>query len=240
MLFLILIALGTPGVQHQSPAKVLFDDHAIVKPRRIKKTRGTGEDRYTTVIIRPVVTGLRPPVLKNIQRELELKKVLGNHYHFYKHRWMHSFDCRVTYNRDHILAIRFTWNAYFADHEKAMAFDLRDGSLIEGYDLFREDKIPELVQLIDQKLQAELEQMARDYEGKRDIKYAWQTQGSPLKFTADYLTDLAINDKGITFYYDPYFSHTAAWAEPDGHYFFKYSELKNYLKPGSVVSQFAE
>jgi hypothetical protein len=216
MLLLVLIVLAIPGPQKQSPPKEVLVDHAIVTPSRLEKTHGTGEDRCTDVMIRPVVTGLRPPILKRIRSELELKKVLGGQYLFYKNHYMFGFDYRVTYNRNHILAIAFSWNAYFAEHEKAVVFDLRDGNLINAQNLFREDKIPELVKQIDQKLQDELAQMLRDYKGQRDLKYAWESGNMPLNFTLDDLADLAIDDKGITFFYDPNFSHTAAWAEPRG------------------------
>ena len=240
MLFLILIALAVPGTHNQSSAKAGFDDHAIVSPRRIEWTTGKGEDRDTTVMIRPVVIGLRPSVLERIHKELEVKRILGPSYVFYKHRQMFGLDYRVTHNRNHILAITFSWNAYFADHEKGVVFDLRDGSLITAQDLFREEAVPELLKLINQKLQAELEQMIRDYEGKRDIRYALKADNSPLTFTAEDLVEFQINEKGITFFYDAGFHHSLHWAEPEGRYFFKYSELKNLLKPGTVVSQFVE
>ena len=236
MLLLILIALAIPGLQSQSPPQL--DDHAIIKPRRTEKTHGSGEDRCTDVMIRPVVTGLRPPILKKIRKELELKKVLNEQYMFYKNHYMFGFDYRVTYNRNYILAITFSWNAYFADHEKAVAFDLRDGSLIKPEDLFHEDRVPELVKLIDQKLQAELQQMIRDREG--NIEFAWKAENATLRVTSDDLVEFAISDKGITFFYDPHFSHQRAWAEPEGRYFFTYSELKSFLKPKSVVSQFVK
>ena len=193
-------------------------------------------------MIRPIVTGLPEPVLKQIRKELELKKVLGWQYHFYKHRDMDGFDYRVTYNRNRILAMTFSWNAYFADHERPLVFDLRDGSLINTQDLFLEDKIPELAKLVDQKLQAELQQMIRDFEksGSGNIEFYWKAENASLKITPDDLAKIAINDKGITFFYDAGFHHTRAWAEPEGRYFCTYSELKSFLKPDTVVSQFVK
>jgi len=241
MLILILIALAILGLHRQSPPKVgPFDDHAIITPRRIERSHGRGEDRHTAILIRPVVSGLRAPVLKTIRKELELKKILGSQYIFYKNHYMFDFDYRVTYNRNHILALEFSWIAYFADHEKPVIFDLRDGSLIKAQDLFREEQIPELVKLIDHKLQAELEQMLSDHDRSQDLKYIWKAENALLRFTAEDLAELAINDKGITFFYDPGFHHTTAWAEPEGRYFFTYSELKNLLKADTVVSQFVE
>ena len=242
MLLLIFIALAIPGALHQSRPQILSHDHAIVTPRRIEKNYGRGEDRYTVVMIRPIVTGLPEAVLKRIRKELELKNVLADHYHFYKHRYMGGFDYRVTYNQNHILAITFSWNAYFADHERPMIFDLRDGSLITVQDLFREDKIPELATLVDQKLQAELQQMIRDYSasGSGNIEFVWKAENAALRITPDDLAEIAINDKGIAFFYKARFHHSRAWAEPPGRYFFTYNELKPFLKPDTVVSQFVK
>jgi hypothetical protein len=228
MLLLILIALAS-----------LFNDQAIVTPRRTERTSGKGEDRSSVVMIRPVVTGLPPPALKKIRKELELKNILRGQYRLYKARWMGDFDYRVTYNRNYILSLEFNWNAYFADHERFITFDLRDGSLIKGEDLFREDRTTELAKLVDQKLQARLEQMIQDYEGPLDLREVWKRNG-PVTFTTDDIGEFSINDKGITFLYDPHFSHVDAWAEPEHRYFFKYSELKSFLKPDSVVSQFVK
>ena len=240
MLLLILIAIVILGAQNQSPPKVLFNDQAIVTPRRTEKTHGSGEDRCTDVVIRPVVTGLRPSILKRIRKQLELKNVLGWQYSLYKNHWLYGFDYRVTHNGNHILAIRFNYNAYFADREKALVFDLRDGSLVKAKDLFREESISELAKLVDKKLQAELEQKVRDYEGPADLKYIWKAHNARLTFTADDIFEFDVNDKGITFFYTEGLHHTMAWAEPEGRYFLKYSELKDFLKPGTVVSQFVE
>src|SRR5688572_13064008 len=101
MLVLILIALASFGLQKHSPPKVeRFDDHAIVTPRRIERSRGRREDRNTAIFIRPVVSGLRAPVLKKIRKELELKKILGLQYFHYKNHYMFDFEYNVTYNRN--------------------------------------------------------------------------------------------------------------------------------------------
>ena len=240
MLFLILIALAIPGTHNQSPAKASTDDHAIVTPRRIERTIGRGEDRQTTVMIRPVVKGLPEPFLKRIRKEFELKKVLGQYYEFYKDHELFGLDYRVTYNQHYILAITFSWNAYFAEHRKGMTFDLRNGSLIKPQDLFRDDEVAGLVKLIDQKLQAELEQILHDYKGPLDLNYLLKDLAPPLRGTFDDLVEFALNDKGITFFYYAGYHHTLARFEPKGRYFFKYSEIKSFLKPNSVVWQFVQ
>jgi hypothetical protein len=237
---LLPILIGLTIVFPQAPSKALVADRAIITPRRIEKTHGSGDDRCTDVVIRPIVSGLPNPVMKRIRSELELKKVLGEQYELYKNHYTFGFDYGVTYNSNHILAITFKWNAYFANHEKALVFDLRDGRLIKAQDLFREEQLAELIVEIDKKLQTELAQMIRDYEGKRDIEYAWKSENIPLKITLDDLTDFMIDDKGITFFYDPHFGHQSAWAEPEGRYFFKYSELKSFLKSDTVVTQFTK
>ena len=241
MLVLTLIALTIFGPQRQSPPKVeRLDDHAVVTPRRIERPHGKGEDRQTAVFILPVVSGLRAPVLKKIRKELELKKILGWQYVYYKTHNMFGFEYQVTLNRNHILSIVVSWNAYFADHEKPVVFDLGDGRLINAQDLFRDEQIPELVKVIDHKLQVELEEMVREHDRGLELKSRWKMENALLKFQPEDLAEFALDDKGITFFYNAGFHHTSAWAEPEGRYFFRYSELKNFLKADTLVSQFVE
>lgn len=240
MLLLILIALAIPGAPNQSRAKVLSHDHAIVTPRRIERAHGKGEDRWEDVTILPVITGLPPQVLKRVRKEVELKNVVGGFfYKVYKARQLINFDYRVNYNRHQILSMTFTWNAMFNHYERLFVFDLRNGDELEAEDLFREDQVDELVKLIDQKLRNEVEQMIREYKGDGDFRGMLEAQGR-MTVTPDDLAQFQINDKGITFFYDPGFHHTAAWLEPPGRYFFTYSELKPFLKPDTVVSQFVK
>ena len=81
--------------------------------------------------------------------------------------------------------------------------------------------------------------MIRDYQGPLNLRDIWKQHG-PMTITPEDLSVFVIDDKGITFFYHAYFYHVYAWAEPEGRYFFKYSELKNFLKPSTVVSQFVE
>ena len=240
MLLLILIALAIPGALNQSGPKILSHDHAIVTPQRIERTHGKGEDRWEDVAIVPVVTGLPTEVLKRVRKEVELKNVLGGFfYKVYKARQLINFDYRVNHNRHQILSMTFTWNAMFDQFQRLVVFDLRNGKIVEAEDLFRDDQVAGLVKLIDQKLRNEVEQMIRDYKGKGNIRGMLEVQGK-MTVTPSDLARFEINDKGITFFYDPGFHHAAAWLEPPGRYFFTYSELKPFLKPDTVVSQFVK
>jgi len=237
MWFLILLVLAVPSLSTQDQSKAItYDDHAIVTPRRTQRAYGKGENRSTAVSIQPVVTGLRPPVLKRVQEALKMKHVLGSHLYdaFYKKQGMFGYEYRVTYNRNYILSISFTYNAYFAEHSKQLTFDLRDGRLLKPDDLFVEERMQDFAKLVDQKLREEIEEIVRD----NDLNRKWLEAQGPLKVTAEDLDEFGVNDKGITVFYKAGFHHTAKSVEPEGRYFFKYSELKGYLKPGSVVSQF--
>lgn len=237
MWFLILLVLAVPSLSTQDKTKATtYDDHAIVTPRSTQRTYGKGEDRSTEVSIQPVVTGLRPPVLKRVQKALEMKNVLGSHIYngMYKGSGMFGYEYRVTYNRNYILSIGFTYNAYFAQHSRQLTFDLRDGRLLTVNDLFVEERMQDLVKLVDQKLREEIEEIVRGDDQKR----RWLEGQGVLKVTVADLDEFGVDDKGITIFYKAGFHHTAKDVEPEGRYFFTYSELKNYLKPGTVVSQF--
>jgi hypothetical protein len=237
MWFLLFLVLAVPSSNGQDQTRIVtYDDHAIVTPRRTERTYGKGEDRSTEVSIEPVVTGLRPPVLKRVQNALKMKSVLGSDIYkwFYKKQGMFGYEYRVTYNRNYILSIAFTYNAYFANHSRRLVFDLRDGHLIKLEELLVEERMQDLAKLVDQKLRAEIEEIVRD----SDLKRAKLEAQGPLKVSAADLYEFGINEKGITLFYNAGFHHTAKDVEPEGRYFFKYSELKDYLKPGSIVSQF--
>ena len=47
-----------------------------------------------------------------------------------------------------------------------------------------------------------------------------------------------ISDEGVTFYYDYGFPHVIQALAPDGQYFFKWAELKPFIKPDGLLARF--
>ena len=50
--------------------------------------------------------------------------------------------------------------------------------------------------------------------------------------------DFQVGEKGITFLYDAGLPHVIEAFEPEGRYFFTYSELQRYINRGGPLGQF--
>ena len=61
-----------------------------------------------------------------------------------------------------------------------------------------------------------------------------------LKFTKENLDDFSVGTKGLTFLYDAGYPHAIQAFEPNGRYFFSYSQLKPYIKRDGLLGQFVE
>jgi hypothetical protein len=189
-------------------------------------------------VLTPLVTGLPDAVLKRIRKELTLERVIGKDklQVFKKNDHQLTFDYEVTCNRNYILGLTFSW-VFWSRIETTRTFDFITGKRITLADIFREDQLGELANLVDRRLQSEIAEMIRADKSGGDIEFAIKSQNLQKVTSAD-LEDFSIDEKGITLFYHAGFHHVASWAEPKGRYFFTYSELKPFLKPNTPVSQF--
>jgi hypothetical protein len=96
-----------------------------------------------------------------------------------------------------------------------------------------------LAALVDAKLQAELRKLEKensstDPEDRRMQKEAFEV----LKFEIENLENFEVGARGITFLYDAGFPHVIKALEPEGRYFFTYSQLKTFIRPDGPLGQF--
>jgi hypothetical protein len=69
----------------------------------------------------------------------------------------------------------------------------------------------------------------------------WSKQAHEnLMFEIENLDDFSVGRRGITFLYDAGFPHAIKAFEPQGKYFFTYSELKPYIKLEGLLGQFID
>ena len=87
----------------------------------------------------------------------------------------------------------------------------------------------------------ELAQILKDLgESKsdpEDIRIAKEAQEA-LEFKLSDIDDFSIGDKGVTFLYDAGYPHAIQAFEPNGEYFFSYSELKPFIRRDGPLGQF--
>ena len=226
--------------------------HLIVTKRRVVIIRSPElvrrfPGRKRAVVEYPVVSGLGDPtVLKKIRSILQLKNIFDYSLRDYREdQWLDEFTYDVNHNGNSVFDITFNQNgvaAYPDSQSKHFAIDLRTGTIIKASDVYRNAQLNALATLVNLKLHAELRELielaknspnlAAD-EGKSIAEAL-----SDMNFETRNLDDFSIGEKGVTFLYDAGFPHAIEAFEPEGHYFFSYSELRPYLKNDGLLWQF--
>ena len=241
----LLLMLATANVYSQTashlPSK---NDRVIIKTQRTVINR-TGSmvrqnpEKRTATIVQPLFSGLTPAVLTKLRSTVALKNVFGSSLQDYKSdTWLDEFSFEVHHNQNHLLDIAFTQSgsgAYPDGETKHFVFDLNTGLVVKASQLFKQNSLPTLAEMINAKLQAEIKQTIS--ETGEEGKSAYESQES-LVFKTENLDNFSVSSKGITFLYDAGFPHVIQALEPDGEYFFTYEELKPYIKLDGLLGQF--
>ena len=254
LLSLVVLLLPAPGSYAQlKQLAAQSDDRAIVTPRRVVIVRRGALARdfptkKTATVTYPVVSGLSDPkVLRRVQSILQVKNAFDSSLAEYRQdSWLDEFTFKVNYNKNYILDITFTQSgsgAYPDTHTKHIAINLKNGSVIKASDVFVNERRESLAAMVNRKLQSELNQILKENGGSKtdaeDARIITEAQGV-LEFKSENLDDFSVGAKGLTFLYDAGYPHAIQALEPNGHYFFSYSELRRYIKRDGLLGQFVE
>jgi len=245
ILFMLLLAtLGyaaspSIAVVPDGMSSVVIQKRRIVLVRTDKIARDFPE-RKKAIVSYPVIKGpMNSAVLRKVRSMLEIKNIFGTSLAEYRsNAWLSEFDYEVNYNRDYILDITFRQDgvgAYPDSSSKHFAINLKDGSLVRAKDVFNPSALDTLTRLVNEKLQAEIQQTIKDNPDDRESTLSLMKD---LKFERKNLNDFSIGDKGLTFLYDAGFPHVIQALQPVGEYFFSYAELKSYIKREGLLGTF--
>jgi hypothetical protein len=257
MLLPILLAFlsalsSSNSLQQNSASANPSQDHLVIQRRRIVLVRSAKlakqfPHRRTAIVSYPVIKAFSDPVvLRRVRSLIEFKNLFDYTLQEYRNdSWLSEFDYSVNYNRHYLFDITFTQSgvaAYPDEHTKHFLINLKTGRVIKASDVFVHDKLPELAALVDEKLQAELKEIA-EHGGKAagldDVESKSIIEGfDEFKFDLENLDEFSVNDKGITFLYDAGLPHAVKAFEPVGKYLFSYSQLKPYLNTAGPLARF--
>jgi len=204
-------------------------------------------DRKTATITYPAVSGLSDAmVLRRIRALLDFKNIFDYSLQEYREdSWLSEFSYTVNYNSNSLFDITFNQNgvaAYPDDQSKHFLVNLKNGRIVKAADAFLVDKFSTLATMVDQKLQAELREMATEARQSPNLDTG-ESQSiveslEQMKFGPENLEEFEVGAKGITFLYDAGLPHAIQAFEPEGRYFFTYSELTPYLNRSGPLGQF--
>jgi len=248
LIFLVVFVCA----QGSSLNAISLQDRLIVKPRRIVLVRSAKiakqfPHRKTATITYPIISGLRDPaILGRIRSLLDFKNIFDYSLQEYREdSWLSEFSYTVNYNHNFLFDITFDQNgeaAYPDDQSKHFLIDLKTGRVISATDAFLPESFGPLAELVNQKLQAELKEIVTQSKQRTDLE-ASEPQNiadafEQMKFEPPNLNDFEVGEKGITFLYDAGLPHVMRAFEPEGRYFFTYSELQRYINRGGPLGQF--
>ena len=249
---LILIAFFTLGVFTFPPAAAnVVQEHANIQRRRTVLVRPPEvarlfPKRKTAIVTYPVITGLRPEVLKKVRALLRFKNIFDYSLAEYRNdAWLSEFSYLVNYNADSLLDLTFTQTglaAYPDEQSKHYLIDLRTGEVVTAAAAFQGDKLSLVTAQVDAELQKEIAKLRRDNSASTDRDQDEKTSVNDaydvLKFELKDLDNFSVSKSGITFLYDAGFPHVIKALEPRGRYFFSYDRLKPYIRSDGPLGQF--
>ena len=254
MLSLILVGLSLLTVNSLQPTAnrlVSPQDHATIQRRRLVLVRSAEiakqfPNRKTAVVTYPIISGLPQRVLRKVRALITFKNIFD--YSLAEYRadaWLSEFSYVVNHNDDYLLDITFTHSglaAYPDEQSKHFLIDLRSGTVVTAADAFESEKLSLLSALVDRKLQQEIEQRRKENAESKDRDQDEITSVNDaydiLRFEPKDLDNFSVSRTGITFLYDSGFPHVIRALEPQGRYFFSYSELAPYIRSQGPLGQF--
>jgi hypothetical protein len=232
-----------------SDDRVTITPHTIVFPRKPSPVRSSWPDEKT-VINYPEITGLRNEnALNRIQTTLQLKNIFGSTVEEYREDetgWLEKVGYVVNYNQHYILDLRFTELGSAIHGEvtnKHFTIDLRSGNVVTATDIFVAERMDQLSQLVDKKLQDEIKEIRERFRATGDqVPSPLEEILGKLKFETADLSNFEVNPGGVLFYKKIYFPYGFGFhtSRPEGRYYFTHAELKPYFRNDGLLWQFVD
>ena len=242
-MMLVAISIGFAQTITITPKKTVYT----------RKGKGVPKEKRTFVVTYPLFNGTMPlAAKKKLENTISYWRVFETtlQENLSEYDSLSELSYKVNYNKNGILDISLTQEtmaAYPDQSTRNLLIDLKTGEQINFSDAFRADALDNFAKVVDAKLSAEKKAMiARINKGEfneggtvdKEANDAVKEQLNNLSFTADSFSGFSVNDQGVTIIYDAGFPHVIQAAQPDGRYFFRWAELKPFIKPDGLLGRF--
>lgn len=215
-----------------------------ITPKKVTYTRQKPLSDYKkTFIVRfPKVKASTPAISKKIESTISYSKVLGLNINeeIRDIQWLEEADYDVNYNSRGLLVITLQMNgsgAYPDGTSKAVVVDLKTGNRVRVADVFT--NLSGLTAMVKKSRKSEIakaEKEIKEDPANGDIDPAALFDGK--NFTVKDLDEFEVSRTGATFIYDYGFPHVVQALEPGGRYSYTWTQLKPYIKRGSLLAKF--
>jgi hypothetical protein len=215
----------------------------IVAPKKIvyKRPKPLMDFKKSFSVVRPKVRGINPVIAKKIETTISYEKIFDFNLkdEIGEIQWLEEASYTVDYNKNDILGVTLSMmgtGAYPSEASQPVVVNLETGERVLAKDVF--------VKLSDLATKGKQTQAAEIKRSIVEIKKENPDEENPalLFETADFtvanLDRFSVSDKGITFWYDYGFPHVIQALQPEGRFFFSWTELKAFIKPDGLLARF--
>lgn len=237
-IFLTIAAiLGSAAFMH---AQVRVDSNKITYTRA---ATDTPEHKKTFEVNYPVISGAKSMDAGNRMKEAVSYWAVFNtslEESLTDFTWLDSLDYTVNYNKNNILEVELTMEgsaAYPDFSSRTLVIDTTTGKRVAFADVF--SKFENLLVMIDKAQQKEIRTALAEARKESAADEAdLNSMFGDRRFKVSSLDEFSVSDKGVTFLFDYAFPHAFKGLEPEGRYFFTWTELKPFVRRDGLLAPF--
>lgn len=155
--------------------------------------------------------------------------------------WLESADYTVNYNKHNILDVTLFIEgsgAYPDGSSKYLIVNTKTGNRVKPSDVFT--NLSGLAAMVKKAQQAEMKAEIERIKKEEQADEVTLDYFNNADFKSKNLWAFTVSDKGLTFHYDYGFPHAIQALQPDGDYFYKWSELKPFIKQNGLFGLFVK
>ncbi len=220
-----------------------FAQSVVITPKKItyKRPKPLSEYKKSFVIIRPKVKGVSLAMAKKIETTISYEKNFDFNVkdEISEIQWLEEASYAVDYNKNGILSVTLSVmgsGAYPSEASHPIIVNLEIGGRVLAKDVFV--KLSELAAKGKKTQEAEIKRAIVKIKKENPEEKNPASLFENTDFTVKNLDKFSVSNQGITFWYDYGFPHIIMALQPEGRYFFRWAELKPFIKPDGLLAQF--
>ncbi|HEX8251060.1 MAG TPA: hypothetical protein VF599_22995 [Pyrinomonadaceae bacterium] len=225
-------------------APAAFAQTVVITPKKTvyRRPKPLMDFKKSFTVIRPQVRGLSPALNKKVESAISFEKVSSFNLkeEISEIQWLEEASYEVNYNKNGILDVTIFMSgsgAYPSVFHKTVVVNLKTGAQVRPQDVFT--NLAGLAAKVKKAQQAEMKKATEEY--KKDPETA-EFDGSEYfreaNFTVKNLNEFTVSDKGVTFIYDYNFPHVVQAFQPEGRFFYSWTELKSSVRRDGLLGKF--
>lgn len=220
-----------------------FAQSVTVSSKKViyKRPKPMSEYKKSFTVNYPKIKGVSPALARKIENAASYENAfdLKIREEIREIQWLEEADYKVDYNKNGILNLTLFITgsgAYPSSNQKPVVINLKTGAKIAPQDVFI--NLNRLAGVVKKAQQAEIKTAVAEVKKENPDEENPGRLFEDADFTAKDLNEFSVSDKGLTFWYDYGFPHVILALQPEGRYFFSWTQLKPYIKPGGLLGKF--